>query len=705
LRAADLQFTPAEATEFLNHGMGLNLSDGDVAALETRTEGWIAGLQMAAISMQGLQDIEGFIQSFTGSHRFVMDYLLEEVLSRQPENIQIFLQKTSILDRLCGTLCDALLFDPSSPGQSILEYLEHANLFIIPQDNDRCWFRYHHLFASLLRKKLGQSLDHEGINRLHFLASEWFENNDMILEAFRHAAAANDIERAIRLMESNKMPLYLRGTVTTILDWLVKLPESVLNAQPSLWWKQAELLLLKGQITGVEEKLEAAEAALAALFPSTDTLDSTTRDLIGKIAAIRSNLAVAQQNAEAILIQTNRALEFLLPDNLAFRSSVTRDMGFAYNLQGKRTEAGHSFAEALSISIGSGDAVEPLLSIIGLAQIYELENKLYLANEYYQRILPKISENSIMNAGVVYIGMARIHYQWNNLGTAEKYIEQSLQLAQQFSQIPHRLFMSELLLAQLKLASGDLGSSLAILTKNEQIARRYDFPHRIPNVISAKVMILLRQGDLPTADQLTLQYDIPITRARVLLAQGKPSAALSLLESFRKQMEVKNWQDERLKTIALQAVAFHLSGDDSKALECLSEAMAVAEPDGFIRLFLDEGAPMAELLSIAASQGIHRDYVTILLTAFESETTGKQPQSSIPGSHPPLKESALVEPLSPREWEILHLLAKGLSNQQICQRLYLALDTVKGHNRKIFDKLDVKSRSEAVARARELGLL
>lgn len=705
LRATDLRFTNSETVEFFNRIMKLNLSDQDIDALETRTEGWIAGLQMAAISLQGLQDTESFIQSFTGSHRFVMDYLLEEVLHRQPENIQTFLQKTSILDRMCGTLCDAILQDPSGSSQSILEYLERVNLFITPLDNERRWYRYHHLFASLLRKRLGQSLTPEELARLNILASEWFENNDMTLEAFRHAAAANDIERAIRLMESNKMPLYLRGTVTTILDWLVTLPDSVLNAQPALWWKQAELLVLNGQMTGVEEKLQAAEAALTTLTPSTGGLDNTTRDLLGKIAAIRSNLAVAQQNAETVIVHANRALEYLLPDNLPFRSSVIRDMGFAYNLLGNRAEAGRSFAEALSISKVSGDVVEPLLSTIGLAQVYELENQLYLADEYYQRILPKISDYSILNAGVVYIGMARIHYQWNNLDTAEKYVEQSLQLAQQFSQIPHRLFTSKLLLAHLKLARGDLENSSAILTQTEQIARQYNFPYRIPNVISERVMILLRQGDLAAADQLTLQHDIPISRARVLLAQGNPSAALSLLESFRKQMEAKNWQDERLKTIALQAVALHLYGKKKKALEHLEEAMALAEPNGFIRLFLDEGAPMAELLSTATFQGIHRDYVTRLLIAFESETTEKQPQASIPGSRPSLSESPLVEPLSPRELEILRLLAKGLSNQQICQHLYLALDTVKGHNRKIFDKLNVKSRSEAVARARELGLL
>lgn len=697
-RAADLQFTPAEAAEFLNQGMGLNLSDEDVAALETRTEGWIAGLQMAAISMKGIQDVEGFIQSFTGSHRFVMDYLLEEVLSQQPENIQLFLQKTSVLDRLCGSLCDALLLEPSFPGQSILEYLEHANLFIIPQDNERCWFRYHHLFASLLQKRLEQSLDQEGINRLHILASGWYEKNDMTLEAFHHAAAANDIERAINLMESNKMPLYLRGTATTLLDWLVTLPDSVLNAKPALWCKQAELLLLKGQVTGVQQKLEAAEAALATQTALTGNLDDPSRDIIGKIAAIRSNLAVAQQNAETILVQSHRALEYLLPGNFAYRSSVNRDIGFAYNLQGNRAEAARSFAEALSISEVSGDAVEPLLSIIGLAQINEIKNQLYLADEYYQRILPKICEYSMLNAGVVYIGMARIHYQWNNLDTAEKFVEKSLQLAQQFSQIPNRLISSELILAYLKLARGDLESSSTLLSQAEKIARQYHLMHRIPNVISARVMLLLRQDDLRMADQLSQQHDIPISRARVLLAQRSPSAALSLLESFRKQMELKDWQDELLKTIILQAVAFHMNSNDNKALECLSEALAFAEPNGFIRLFLDEGSPMADLLLTAASRGIHRDYATQLLAAFESEKIKKQPD-------PITFKSSIVEPLSPRELEILRLLAKGLSNRQICERLYLALDTVKGHNRKIFDKLNVKSRSEAIARALELDLL
>ena len=263
--------------------MGLNLSAEDIAALDMRTEGWIAGLQLAALSMQGHQDTTSFIQSFTGSHHFVLDYLVEEVLGQQSESIQTFLLRTSILDRMCGPLCDAILLDPSVPGQATLEYLERANLFIVPLDNERRWYRYHHLFADLLRKRLGQSLPSGGIAELQLHASEWYENNDQMLEAFRHAAAANDIERAVRLMESKKMPIHLRGTATAILSWLESLPKTLLDARPALWWKQAAMLLTIGQPKGVEEKLQATEAALAAAALPGATLDETTRDLIGKL--------------------------------------------------------------------------------------------------------------------------------------------------------------------------------------------------------------------------------------------------------------------------------------------------------------------------------------------------------------------------------------------------------------------------------------
>ena len=290
LRATDLRFSPTEAANFLNQVMGLSLSSEDVAALETRTEGWIAGLQMAALSIRGLLKTGDFIRSFTGSHRFVLDYLMEQVLERQTEEVQTFLLRTSILDRLCGPLCDALFIGSSALGQQTLEHLEHANLFIVPLDNDRCWYRYHHLFGDLLRKRLEQKLTSEGIAGLHIHASEWYEGNGLILEAFKHAAAANDIERTERLMENKEMPLHLPGVPTTILNWLESLPVSMLNSKPALWWKQAAMLMYNYQIIGVEEKLQAAEAALASKTPTNTETDEWTRNLVGKIAFARASI-------------------------------------------------------------------------------------------------------------------------------------------------------------------------------------------------------------------------------------------------------------------------------------------------------------------------------------------------------------------------------------------------------------------------------
>nr|WP_307441042.1 hypothetical protein [Paenibacillus sp. V4I3] len=292
LRGADLRFTSFEAAGFLNQVMGLNLSSEDIAALETRTEGWIAGLQLAAISMHGHKDTASFIRSFTGSHHFVLDYLVEEVLQHQSESVQTFLLRTSILDRLCGPLCDAVLLDPSSSGQETLKYLERTNLFIVPLDNERCWYRYHHLFADLLRQRLHQSTvsstgdEGSGMTELHKRASVWFENNGLEIEAFHHAAAANDVERAARLVEGDGMPLHLRGAVAPVLNWLESLRAEVLDARPSLWVMYASVLVIAGKPTGIEQKLQAAEAAMQGAEP-----DDKTKDLVGLIAATRAALA------------------------------------------------------------------------------------------------------------------------------------------------------------------------------------------------------------------------------------------------------------------------------------------------------------------------------------------------------------------------------------------------------------------------------
>jgi LuxR family maltose regulon positive regulatory protein len=679
--------------------MGLNLSSEDITALDMRTEGWIAGLQLAALSMQGHQDTTSFIQSFTGSHHFVLDYLIEEVLGQQSESIQTFLLRTSILDRMCGPLCDAVLLDPSTSGQQTLEYLQRANLFIVPQDNERRWYRYHHLFGDLLRKRLGQSLPPGGIAELQLHASEWYENNDLMLEAFRHAAAANDIERAVRLMESKKMPIHLRGAATAILDWLESLPKSLLDAKPGLWWMQAAMLLTIGQLIGVEEKLLATEAALALAALPGATLDETTRDLIGRIAAARANVAQAHAQTETILIQSRRALEYLHPDNLSDRSMATRSLGFAYLLQEDLAGAGRAYTEALSLAQAAGDIVDSSLASIRLAQVQEAENQLHLAAETYQRVLPLIDEYSPHNASLAYFGLARIYYEWNDLDVAEKYGEQSLQLARQYDQVIDRLIVSEVFLASLKLARGDVTGAMDKILQAEKTSRLKNYTYRLPDIAYTRAGIQLRLGNVDEAAQLAQNYVMPLMQARVLIAQGNPSEALSFVEPQRQQAEAKRLPQRQLQVMAVQSVVLITNGDKDKAVQVLDEALALAEPGGYIRLFVDEGALMAQLLREAASRGIRPDYIARVLTAFEGEPKEERQTASVPAP------SSLIEPLSQRELEILKLITQGLSNREIGERLFLALDTIKGHNRKIFDKLQVQSRTEAIARARELGLL
>ena len=649
LRAADLRFTPAEAADFLNQAMGLNLSAEDIAALEARTEGWIAGLQLAAISMRGhaARDTSSFIESFTGSHHFVLDYLMEEVLGQQSESVQTFLLRTSILDRLCGPLCDAVLHGdanwhptPSASGQETagqetLQYLEHVNLFIVPLDYERRWYRYHHLFADLLRQRLHQSTatsargEGQGVAELHSRASQWYEDHGLELEAFQHAAAANDVGRAERLIDEKGLHLHSRG-VAAILDWLASLPTTVLDARPSLWVRHASALLMGGQTTGVEEKLKAAEAAIAVALQGAEP-DDKTRALIGQIAAHRATLALNDSQIDA----QSRALDT------------------------------------------------------------------------FRRYLQSLGDQPPLSANEAYLGMGRIFYEWNDLDAAEQYFQQSLQLARQYDKSIDRFVICEVYLARLKQARGDVAGAAAMLAEIEQSVRENNFVQRMPEVAAAQVKVLLRQGNLTAAADLAGKYELPLIRARVLLAQGDPSAALAVLRPLRQQMEAKGLADERFKTMILQAVALRANGEKAEAVQLLGEALALAEPEGFIRIFVDEGEPM-RLLILDFRLSIEKQlrgqdyellgYVDKLLATFEQPAA--MPQSQI-ANH----KSQMLEPLSQRELEILKLITQGLSNREIGERLFLALDTVKGHNRRIFDKLQVQSRTEAIARASELGLL
>ncbi len=717
LRTADLRFTLDEASEFLNQVMGLKLSSKEITALETRTEGWIAGLQLAALALQGSlstqptpqerqKDLASFLESFLQSHHFIIDYLLEEVLHQQTESVQTFLLNTSILERMCGALCDAVLQNTGAQemeGQKTLESLQRANLFIVPLDNEQRWYRYHHLFADILRQRLKaylhqNSADPEDVearmNALHIRASQWYEDNGLALEAFQHAAAAKDIDRANRLIDGKGIPLHFVSPVSTLLNWLATLPKAELDARPILWWRYASLLLIAGRTDGVEEKLQAAEAALAAQGVSveSDPPDPAARSLFGLIAAARATLALTRYDAATMLVQSRHALAYLGPQSNFMRATALWTLGSAYLFLGDRRAARQALMESIALSRASGAIFTLILATIVLGNVQELDLELHQAAETYRQILELAGDPPQQIIHEAHLGLARILYEWNDLEAAERHGQQSLKLARQYDvRVIDRFVMCEVFLARLKLAQGAAAGAAALLAQTEQAARERKFVLRLPEVAAAQVLVFLRQGQAAAAAQIAHQFDLPLSQARVELGRDEGRHTLELIQSYIDKVDAMGWQDERLKGLMLQSIAYQATGETELALAALEKALTLAEPAGCVRAFLDEGPAMEQLLLDATGRGILPGYTRRLLAAFQDSK--REPADQLPGL------------LSPRELEVLQLIAQGYSNQEISERLFLALDTVKGYTRRIFEKLQVQRRTEAVARGRELGLL
>jgi LuxR family maltose regulon positive regulatory protein len=613
---------------------------------------------------------------------------------------------------MCGSLCDAVLnvdsdatplAGSSQPisSQAMLEKLERSSLFIVPLDNERRWFRYHHLFADLLRQRQHQRSassprdEKDGIADIHIRASQWYEEHGLEIEAFQHAAAANDVARAERLIEGAGVPLHFRGAAAPVLQWLASLPKTVLDARPSLWVTYASaLFFVAHQHSAVEQKLQAAEAALYGA-----EMDDKTRDLVGRIASLRATVAIIQHDADTIIAQSRRALEYLHSNNLPARTAASYTLGYAYQLQGDRAAAKQTYADVIASSQSFGASIYTTAATLGLAQIQEADNQLAQAVESYRRVVVLAGDPPRPIAGEAHLGLARIAYQWNDLDAAAQHARQCLHLTQQMESTD--TFASyAVFLARLRLAQSDLAGGLAVLDEAEAFVRQHHFVFRLPDIAAAQVLLLLRQGELAAAAHVGEAYDLPISQARVHLAQGDAAAALAVLEPVRQQAEAKGWAYERLTAMVVEAVAHHMQGQADKAMHVLGDALALAKPGGFIRLFVDEGVPMARLLYKALARGAEPAYIRRLLAAFPVAEPEHAPSAPVSGP-----ESEWVEPLSAREHEVLQLIAQGLSNQEVAARLYLSLHTVKVHARNIYAKLGVTNRTQAVARGRALGIV
>jgi LuxR family maltose regulon positive regulatory protein len=735
LRAAELRFTSSEAAEFLNQVMGLDISAENIAALETRTEGWIAGLQLAAISMRGHDDATSRIKSFTGSNRFVLDYLVEEVLDQQSESVQTFLLQTAVLDRLTGSLCDAVRFggakSPSSSlgtaddGQATLEMLERANLFIVPLDDERRWYRYHHLFADLLRQRLRQNQP-ERVPTLHTRASKWYEQNGLIDEAIDHALRAEDSERAVYLIEQHVDTIWAHGEYPKLRRWLVGLPDELVLSRPQLSIFRAWELFANGQSDAAERFLQAAELAYDPSIDQASETESQSQDqpscssglrVRGRAAAIQAWMAAYRRHNISGLIQHLRqALEYVPDQDLDWRGALAITLADAHAFRGDMRAAYQARLEALKVCEAAGNTYLFMYNSAKLALNLKAQGRLLQVQELCQQRVRFANESGMSKTAVVGWLLAiwgEVLAEINDLDGALDLVEKSIELTERGGDVG-MLGWSCLCLTRVLFSKGDMAGAEEIVQKMDKVARESIVPTWIMNLNAAwQSRIWLAQDKLEAAAQWVRERGLEpdkapthvsafeyIALARILIAQGRWDETTRLLQRMLEAAEVGGNTTRVIEIMMLQALAFQAGGDTTRAMDALERALTLAEPEGFIRIFVDEGPPMARLLYEALARGIAPDYARRLLAAFPMP---EPEQDGSPDTQAP--ESDLIEPLSERELEVLQLIAEGLTNPEIASRLFLSLHTVKTHARNIYGKLGVHNRTEAVTRAMALGVL
>lgn len=727
LRAADLLFSPAEVTTYLNEVMDLRLSAEDVQTLAARTEGWIASLYLAALSLQRRADKHTFVATFAGSDRYIVDYLVTEVLHQQPPHLQAFLRQTAILDRLNGSLCDAVT--GGDDGQAILEHLGQANLFIIPLDRQREWYRYHHLFADLLRYHLSQSAGPQDIAQLHSRASNWYERRGLIDEAVHHALAAADLARLADLIEAHALTTIFASNALTVLTWLQVLPEELIRSRPHLGVARAWAWVFEpAPPERIEQELQAIEQGAGAV-------DSMLSEWLAcHLTAIRAFLArLYGQDAHQAVRLSRQILDCLPGDNTLLRSAVTMNLGFAYLRLGQLKPARRAFmaASRLGQTSEGNYLYVTLIAIHRQAYILNKQGCLHQALAICREALTTVVEPAARRgrpvpiAGAIYLCLGNILLEWNDLPGAAAALSKGVDLLKLTGS--RRLQVHGCAsMARLRQAQGDLAGAYALLEAAKPLwpgARSYATAlqarlrltqagsnrDRLLPLTSwvRKRQKLLKGGVRPASIYLERdwRYTERVSLVRVLIALHRIQLAdptlpdlADVLRFLARQLsaaQASGLTERVIELSILQALALHGQGFPDRALNSLAQALTLAEPENYTRLFVEEGLVMADLLCAAASHGLSLDYVGRLL-ACQAEVTSVP--SSLPGQLP-------LEPFSDRELEVLRLLIVGLSNKEIARELVLTEGTVKKHTHNIFGKLNVRNRTQAVLQARAAGLI
>ncbi len=734
VRAAELRFTPEEVAAYFEEWTGLHLGAADVTALAGRTEGWIAALQLAALSMQGRDDVGDFIAGFAGDDRYVVDYLVEEVVQRQSEEVQTFLLQTSVLERLTGPLCDAVT--ERDGGKAMLDALDRANLFMVPLDDRRQWYRYHHLFADVLQARL---MDEQParVPALHRRASDWFEQHGERAVAVRHALAGADFERAAELVEL-ALPVMRRDRQeSTIRAWIELLPEELLDARPVLSNMLAGALLSTGEIEGVERRLETAERWLAASVegggPGSRMVvvdHDEFRRLPGGVAVHRAGLALVHGDPSATVRHARRALGLLEEHDHLGRSAATALIGLASWFGGDLESARQAYVTCLGSMQRAGHLADVLGLSIALADLQITQGRLRDATRTYEqglRLAPDHGVPVLRGTADMHVGLSALHRERNDLAAATECLRRSEELGDLLA-LPQNRYRWRVAMARIREAEGDLEAAIVLYDEAERVYTG-DFSPDVRPVPAMRARAWVAQGrvedalawlderGVSVADDLGYLREFEhITLARALLRRGGTDSGHPSLDEVSQFLErLLRAAEEGARTgsvieiLVLQAVAHRTAGDLRAALVPLGRALALAEPEGYVRVFLDEGPAIATVLRAAAKQGIARSYVGRLLADLSGTEEARTP-SPAPG-HPlvdplvaPLMDP-LIDPLSERELDVLRLLGSELDGPEIARELSVSLNTMRSHTKSIYTKLGVNSRRSAVRRARELDLL